>query len=354
MTPGIGASAHTLPATVAPILEKDVGTIVRVVPEAMDMLRISRFEEREFDIGVIGMTDMYSTMMGYGGSLAFPLGQRRALWNFSDTPWGVIVRGDSPLKTIYDIKANKGVKVIVMVAAPGMVGMKDALLAFLGITEEDVELVPLSSYAASVSAISEGKGDVAFASPISSVTQEIESTPRGIRWLDMPLEDKEGWLRWLSVIGTHIPAEMDQGVKSAQGHVGFMANYLFWTLADQDQELTYQLSKWFNEKFDLYKDAHVGCLRMSIEYFRSFMDCSCFPISEGTIRYFKEIGQWTTDDDKWNAEAVDLMTKYVEARAATLAEARTRGIKIDVENEEFLNLWARHQKDLPSIHVRLK
>jgi hypothetical protein len=167
------------------------------------------------------------------------------------------------------------------------------------------------------------------------------------------LTDKEGWKRYLKVRPQHVPAKIDFGVPSAIGVDGLSANFLYWGRADMDQELAYQLAKWLHENHGLYKDAHPLCARMSLKYFRTFLNFSPLPIAEGTIRYLREIGQWTKKDDQWNAEAIKHMDRWVKARNAAIDEAKAKGVKIHWENKEYLNIMKKHTEGIPPFKVRL-
>jgi len=91
---------------------------------------------------------------------------------------------------------------------------------------------------------------------------------------------------------------------------------------------------------------------MGVKYFREYLDYAFFPVAEGTVRYLKEIGQWTAADDKWNNEAIALMDRWVKARNAALDEAKAKGVKIHWENKEYLDILGKHTKDIPVFRLR--
>jgi len=104
---------------------------------------------------------------------------------------------------------------------------------------------------------------------MSAVTHEIAATPIGVKWLDLPLTDKEGWKKLLAYRPTAIPAEITRGVKSAVGNYGYTSNYLYWVPEKTDPDLAYNLAKYFYEKFDVYKGAHKALTRMHIDTWRA-------------------------------------------------------------------------------------
>jgi TRAP transporter TAXI family solute receptor len=268
-----------------------------------------------------------------------------------------VVRGDSKFKTIQDLK-QKGVRVAVAIGQPPMVvAAKEALPAFIGWTKEEAEknwiFVPASSYAENCRSVTDGKADVAYVATISSVTFEMEAHPAKIRWLPLPLKDKAAWKRWLQVRPTSIPTTIDFGVPSSKGVDSLASNFIYWTRADLNEEMVYQMAKWFHQQYDNYKGTHTLSTRMSIKHFRNYLDYAFLPVHPGTVRYLKEIKQWTAKDDKWNNEAIALMDRWVKARNAALDEAKAKGVKIDWQDKAYLAILEKHTKGIPVFMARL-
>ena len=342
----------------APILSKEKGINVRVVPEGSEFRRMDRaYVNKEFELNSQYITD---TGMYYDGGGSFKVLRAapiRIVWFHCDTPWGYAVRGDSELKTIYDIK-KKGTRVAVATMAAGiMMTAKKALPAFVGMSPEEADAmwtwVPCGSYPDNCRTIPDGRADVAYVTPISSITSEMEAHPKGLRWLSMPAKDKEGWSRFMNYRTTAIPSKAGFGVKSAIGVEMISSACLYNTTPDANQELIYHLAKWFNEAYDRYKVTHVVASRMSVKNFRAFLDYCPLPIADGTIKYLREIGVWTEEDDKWNKGAIELMDRWVAARNAALDEAKEKGVKLHYEDEEFIQIFKKHTEGIPAFRTRL-
>lgn len=362
-TPAVGAATHASAAAWGAIMEKMTGTRVRVIPEGSEGARMRRLLDGELTLSSVTMTEQTVYLQGEEAYVASPKGEIRTIWHHADTPWGWAVRGDSELKTIYDIRraveAGKKVRVAVNTSSGSMIiWAEKALPAFLGfLGREDlmknIVFVPLGSYAANVKSIAEGKADVAMVATISAVTYEIEAHPRGLRWLEKPVADKKGWAEVLKWRPTAIPAKMGIGVKSAIGREGWLSNFVYAGTTATDPELAYNLSKWLHQNFESYKGAHDICARMSLDIFREFLNFSPVPIHDGTIRYLKEIGKWTAADDLWNAEAKKLTARYVEAWRQATSRAHERKIRIAHDSKEWVELWGSVTKDIPEFKVRL-
>ena len=356
--PGTGSGAFASTNGWAPIFQRDTGVNVRVIPEDSEPQRYRRLVERR-DVGIVSVSaaEMASQIEGIGGYSAIPAEPMRIVWHHNDTPWGWVVSGDSKLRSLADVKQG-GVRVTRAIFSPSMaVFVDDALPAFLGMTKAEAmaafTYVPASSYVENCRSVVEGKSDVAFCSPISSVLAEMEGAPGGIRWLPMPLDDKEGWKGYLTHRPMHVPAAMEIGVSTARGVHGATSNFVYSVTADADVDFVYNLAKWMHRSFDAYKDTHPLAARMSLALFRNYLDRTPIPVHEGTIRYLREIGQWTAADDAWNAKAVAQMNTWIAARKAALAEAAEKKVEINFENPAFVEIVKKHTGTLEVFRSRL-
>lgn len=343
----------------APIFTSDTGVNVRVVPEDSELRRYMRFAiNKEFEMASISIAESAASMEGQDGYKTQRAVPTRVMWFHNDTPWGFAVRGDSDIKTIYDLK-KKGVRVALSTQSPPMmIAVQEALPAFIGWTREEAAanwtFVPVGSYPDNCRTIPDGRADVAYVTPISSITFEMEAHPRGLRWLSMDRADTAGWDRFMQVRPQVLPITMDFGVKSAIGVDGLASAFIYFTRPDLDQEMVYRTTKWLHEAFDRYKEVHAIATRMSLDHFREYLDHSPLPVAEGTIRYLREIGKWTEADDAWNAQAIELMDRWIAARNAAIDEAESKKVRLHFENQEFLDIFAEHTKGIPVFKTRLQ
>lgn len=352
--PAVGTGSHRMTSALAPILEKDTGMKVRVIPEGNEAKRFASYAKGRLDVYSASISATEMTISGIGGYADKPRVQNRLLWHQNDTPWMFAAPGNSKLKTIYDIKTTPGVKIANNNSSTAMTHtVKGGLFSFLGITEKDVTIVPFGSYPANVRSIVEGKADVSLISPMSGVTREICSTPIGVKWLDLPLSDTEGWKRFLPYRPTAIPAEITWGYKTAVGHHGYTSNFIYWAKPGMDPELVYNLAKWIHTKYDTFKDADKALRRTHVDIFRAFLNYCPAPVHPSTVRYLREIGKWTDKDDVWQAEAVALVTAYNVAWKKAVAEGKSKKVKMSMKNQEWLDIWAKHKKGLKRLATRV-
>src|SRR5690606_28366500 len=135
----------------------------------------------------------------------------------------------------------------------------------------------------------------------------------------------EGWSRYLDSRPMLVPTEISMGVETARGVGGATSNFVYAVPADAETELVYNLAKWMHTAYDGYKGTHPLAARMSLEEFRRYLDRSPLPVHEGTVKYLREIGAWTEEDDAWNNAAIEKMDAWIAARQAAMKEAGEQG-----------------------------
>jgi TRAP transporter TAXI family solute receptor len=280
--------------------------------------------------------------------------EARVFWPNARIPFGFIVRKDSDIKTIYDLKKRRP-NIALYTPSPSSTLNVKALLAMIELDEKDVTFIPVSTWGNSTKSVPEGKADVAYASPISGVSFEAESSAKGIRWLELPREDKEGLARYSRVIRGVSFAPVHKGVKSAHG-IHMVANLSYYlALGSADPELIYQVAKWLGENHSKYKDKHPDCGDMSVEIERENLDLSqrmnYVPVHDGTIRYLEEKGKWHPSDSAWNEKNKELLAGYIKAYKTAITAADGKNIKIAPENKDWVELWESFKKDIPRFGV---
>jgi TRAP transporter TAXI family solute receptor len=337
----------------APVLEKTTGMKVRVTPEDLATLRWQPVKEGEYQVCTQTSTDAVFCLEGIGGFLTRDGGpwQLRVLWPVKVSAFTFMVRGDSDIKEITDLKP--GVKLAVPPGDPPRISAL-ALCYFAGLEEEDVNVVEFGSMDAAVRAVPEGQADIVYWIPNSPISFELEETPGGIRWLDLdPNKYPDGAERFLERKPTSVIGKPPQTaiVESAKGIYFALSPTYYFVGENTDIELVYNLCKWFDENYDAYKDLHKESFYLQLDTYREILNTTFLPIHEGAIRYLKEKGVWTADDDKRQAYNLDLTTKYVTAYMDAIAEADKKGIQVDPENEDWVKIWAEYKKDIPGFRV---
>lgn len=357
-TPGTSSGSFASTNGWGPMLQQELGSNVRVVPEDSEIQRHRRLtERRDLLLSSVSAAELRFQIQGIGHYATMMPVPQRVIWHHNDTPWTFVVAGDSDLHSMDDLKRS-GLRVAQgQFSIPMMTTVRDGLPAFLGMTPEEsathFNFIAASSYVENCRSVIEGRADVAYCASVSSVMAELEGAPGGIRWLAMDLDDEAGWQRFLEHSPMAIPGPITMGVASARGVDGLASNFLYAAPADLDEALAYTLARWFHQAFDRYKGSHPLSTRMSLEVFRDYLDRSPLPIHEGTVRYLKEIGAWTEEDDRWNQEAIEKMDSWIAARQAALDEAKEKGIQPGRNNQAFMAIVEKHTHGLEGFRTRL-
>lgn len=272
----------------------------------------------------------------------FPL---RIVWVLSQYDSGFIVRGDSKIKTIYDVKP--GVRVVDMRSYLDSQSNVEGMLAWAGIKnlEKDVKWVSAHSTEEKAQLVVEGKADIAFAVPSSPITEKAERNPHGIRWIELNSEkDPEGAKRFWDKCCLIDFGPMFRGVKSARGVCSMIGIDQECCNAGADPELVYNVAKWLHENWDRYRDLHPWLAQTTLGNLMTRIDTTFIPCHEGLIKYLKELKLWTPEHEKRQKQNVELIDRYCEAWQKALWLADEKDIVVNAGNKEWVELWENYKK----------
>ena len=342
VTPVVGTANHSLGVAWTSEFSAQTSSRSRVLPAPNGFARAEWLATGEGRIAMLQASDYFDQMDAVSGFLneqGGPYDTRVAVMNLV-TPWSYMVRGDSDIESFTDIGPDTRVAVAESLAF--LVTGIDALLAYNGLTQDDVQVVEVGGYGPNTSVVVEGRADVAFTGPISGTSYEAEANPNGIRWLPLPTrdEDPEAYARYRALMPGYTPLTTVSGTESALGlnvDHAFQANHV---RAEEDPEFVYQLARWLDEHYEDFADDFVHAPMMSVDSMVRFLEAGHLqPIHDGAIRYLDEIGVWNEEYQARNDTLVQLATERVALWQETLAQAREQGLDIGPESEEFRALW---------------
>jgi TRAP transporter TAXI family solute receptor len=344
---GLGSWGYALTVAWGTVMEEETGMKVRALPEDNTQVRDRWLREGTTDLTNFSDAIVAPILGAEGAEAVRDLGPYpfRWVWIMQAANNGFFVRGDSDIETIYDITPETK---IAGWNAPGPVAAVSALLAWIQLDREDANIIPVASYAETIRGVADGRYDLTYASTTSSVTYEAEANPHGLRWLELPAgEDPEGAQRFKELYPAGGFGELTLGVESAHGVNSILVPFMYICSQDIETELIYNLAKWFDERFDAYKDMHDAAPDMSIDNQCWFLENTVLiPVHEGVIQYLEELGRWTPTMEARHQANLVWQEKYIEAYEAAIAEADAQGIEVDPENSEWVDLWENYKKDL--------
>ena len=331
------------------VLERSIGLRTRVITNDIQPARAAMLRDRQVNVDGDTLGAYTYNLEATAGAVGpdngpFPI---RIGYVATVACRGYVVRADNPIQTIYDIKP--GVR-IAMPPQPGIQQKNLALLAWLDIDPSEAELIYFGNFDETLQAVADGRCDIVNTGFSGAPIMQLANNPRGIRVLDLPYEtDPEGYARWLAANPVESIGLCDASSTSIPEAIGTNAIYQvffhYW-LADADEEFVYQLTRWFAENHDNFKDQEITLQTMTIENFRYALDFTPFPVHDGAIRYMKEIGAWSERDDARQVRNVERVNRYIAAWGEAKAGAVQQGITISATNSQWVDFWEDYKKEL--------
>jgi len=309
-TTGLGSSGHAWASVLGDAFQDQTGITVRLVPHGTDIARYTML--RDGDCYLVAASSINGWAPTFGLSEFAEWGPQPIyrVWQGSLLNTGMAVRADSSINTMADLAGKKVNNV------PGMASInigRDCHLAFGGLTADDVTLVDFPSYPAVFDGLKSGAIDAAGAiSVTASWSYDVATAPGGIKWIEMPASDTEGWAR-LAEVGPYVPAACTKGAGISEGgslELSALTNDLYCYGTEMvSEELAYQWAKTIGTLAQEYRDRHPDVAGFLVEQALNFR-FSSYPYHPGTIRYFKEISVWTEEHQGWQ----DSILAKMEAR----------------------------------------
>lgn len=325
--------------------ETGIKVTITGTPDTVTRFRAIHHGEADFTAGGAGeLARMLEAVQRYAGRDTGPF-QLRVVWVQSRSNSGFFVRGDSPIRTIYDIKP--GVRMPDMRTYIEDQPIVDAIIAWAKVKEKDVIWVPAENAAHKAELVVEGKADIAFAIPTAESIKKAESNPYGIRWIDLnPETDPEGAKRFWAVKPLITFGPIFSGVPSSLGHWGTCGTSLYFTKEQTDTEFIYHLSKWLDMNYPRFKDLHPWNEFMRRDILLEELKRTFVPCHEGLIKYLRELGLWTPAHDRRQTTNIELVSRYCTAYDEAITVADKKHIPIEPKSTPWVELWENYKEKL--------
>jgi TRAP transporter TAXI family solute receptor len=294
-----GSNGFNQAVAVGGMLKKRFNTDLRVLPAGNDVARLAPLKAGRAHASAMGI----GTYFAQEGVLEFatrewgpqPLQLMLSASTCSGQSLGAAA--NSGVKTAADLK---GKRAGVVVGSPAVNQSVAALIAFGGWTGNEVKLIEFASYGAMMKGVVNNEIDLFFASTISGLAKEIESSPRGITWVPMPASDKAGWARLQKIAPYFYPHKASCGAGFAKGQTIDTSVYpypIFMAYGTQDANLIYSLTSAMIKHYDEYKDSVPGV--DGLEAKRQNLTWT-IPYHAGAVRALTEAKVWTPEAQKHN------------------------------------------------------
>jgi uncharacterized protein len=327
----VGSAGYAEASAIADAFGKEYGTRIRIQPSGSSIGRLQPVVAGQADYGFLATETFFSAEGTYD------FADRR--WGPQDlralagrpASFGMPTAADAGIESIADAAGKR----VAFVAGNPSVNVKcDAILAFAGLTRDDVEAIMFPTYGAAMSSLAQGQADATCTTTTPSQLYELEESPRGIHWVDVPADDEEGWARVEEIAPFFAPYTETVGAGLSEENSADMLAYRYpvlVTMADTSADEVYAMTKALDETFGLYKDATAVMPRWELS------DAGTPPIDapfhEGAIRYLKEKGIWTEEHEAWNQKRLERLNAILAAWDEAMAEGE------GMSDEEFATLW---------------
>ena len=350
----VGSSGYAFSAGIAEGVKKVSGIEIKVIPGGTDAARLLPVRAREAHLFLVTGATGYFASHGLAYFAAPEWGPQPIVmvWRGEDLPLGWMTRGDSGIKTAKDLKGKRVARVP---ASPAITKLNEALLAFAGLTWDDVTPVEYGSYTAALKGVIEGSCDMCGSQTTSSAAIELAGSVHGIHWIPVPPEDKEGWARLQKVAPYIVPTKLTigAGISPDKPYQGGAYPYNIFAYPWLPDDIAYAVTKAIWEAYSIYKDKHPDLKYWDHDHATKweYLRACPYPYHPGSVKFFKEIGVWSKEAEEWQKEQVKLAE--IRAKAWEEAKAKAKEKKIKIGSDEWKKFWADYlKKKLDEVEVK--
>ena len=286
-----GSLFYQASAAISKVASDKLKMQIRVQPMAGSSTYIPLINTSEVDFGLTNVDDTLNSVRGTGNFEGKPNPNLRVTAVMFPLTLGLVVAGDSPIKSIKDVKGLR-----LPTGYPGQTTgrvLQDALLASVGLTMADVRGVPAVNLFQGVELLGKGTVDAAVVGPgIAQVQQaNIELGSRGgVRFVSVETSPQAVAVmrKFLPVrILRLVPAPHLVGVVAPTDFMTY--SIYFTTHAKMPDDVVYKMVKTLHESYDDLVRITPVLNRFDPKNMTEKVDVQWHP---GAIRFYTELGQW--------------------------------------------------------------
>jgi TRAP transporter TAXI family solute receptor len=286
-----GSAKYNQAAAFRAVVEQFSPMKLRLESSATDLTRVGPLALKQAEFAAL--TGGLAAGAAKGDAIFGKLGPTpiRRVWNGFPFVGAMYSRGDAGFKTIADLKEKR------LPQSPGAYewSLNNAgILAFGGLTLEDVKIVTVSGIQAALKGPLEGTLDATQGSLFSSAVVELAASPHGVHWFDMPASDGEGWKRQEKVTPWARPIKTGAaGLKDGQTITGAGYEDGIYSTTAVSEDIVYAFCLAMYRGIDTYRKMDKGLLKWTWEQAHSAEVMPYVPYHPGAVKFLKEKGVWT-------------------------------------------------------------
>ncbi len=327
----VGSTGYVEATAIADAMIKQHGTRVRLLPSGSGVGRLMPMLQGQANTAWLANELYFATRGAF--DFATPDWGPQDLRTICGRPasFGIVVTEESGIRTIADLRGKR----FAYAAANPSVSIKvDTMISAGGLTRDDLEVIEFPSYGDTLRSLTQGLADAAGSALTSSALNELEASPRGLRWLSFDPNDAELWENMNKIAPLFSPFRETIGVGVTGKDPVDVVSYKYPMVtvkADANPDETYAFLKAVHEGFDAFKDAAPIMERWHIDLISSTpLDA---PLHEGAVRYLQEIGKWSDGQQAWNQRTIAEINALREAWPGFVSAHS------NLSEEEFAAAW---------------
>jgi TRAP transporter TAXI family solute receptor len=283
-----GTLTFGLGASLSKVLQEKGNIQSRVQPQSGTSTMIPLVNSGEIDFGFANAAELYDSFHGVETFDKRKQPNLRTVGIIFPLKAGLLVRADSDIKTVKDLK---GKTMAYGLTSQAIVRKTiDAMLATAGLKPSDLKTVLVPNVIRGVDELVAGRVDVTvFAIGSAKVTEADAAISGGVRFL--PLENTPAALAALKkefptgYLDTVQPAKNIAGVKQAQ--TAMFYDYTIFTNADVKADRVKTITKLIAENKDMLAQGQPNFRGLDVK--RMYKNIGV-PFHEGAVVYYKERG----------------------------------------------------------------
>ncbi|KPK08340.1 MAG: hypothetical protein AMJ64_03755 [Betaproteobacteria bacterium SG8_39] len=330
---GTTSSGYAQSVGLGKMLKEKYNADLRIIPGKNDVSRMAPLKAGQSPLCACGIAAYFAQegVLMFAAKPWGPMQIYNLFNNIGRNGQQAMTAADAGIKTVADMK---GKRVTFVKGADALNQNMTAMLAFGGLTWNDVQKVEVPGWKQSIEAVINGQADSAWGSTISSAYAQLAASPRGIYFPPLSHGDKAGWERATAVAPWWAPSKvtaMIKGAKNELPHEGSNYPYpIFVAMKDAPDALAYGLTKAVMDNYESFKESGPGMdgYQLSNQNFAYI-----FPYHPAAVKYYKEKGVWTAEHDKHNAAVIK--------RQGVLAAAWKEMQGKSVADEQFAAEWLK-------------
>lgn len=327
-----GSSGFNMAVAVGKSFKDRQGSDLRVLPAGNDVARLAPLKAGRAQASAMGVGS-YFAQEGVFEFATAEWGPQPLRLMLASTSCNAVSLGVAKDLGVQQVKDLKGKRVGIVIGSPALNQNAFAVLAYGGLTKNDVKLVEFSSYGAMWKGIINNDVDAAIASTISGQAKEAEASPRGLIFPATPADDKAAWARVNALAPYYVAHKTTCGPGLSAQTPAVLPSYpypIFMAYASQPAELIHGITKAMIVNYNDYKAGAPGAdgLELARQDFTWQL-----PYHAGAVQAFREAGVWKPEFEAHNKRLIE--------RQDTLAAAWSAFTKAQppADAEEFRKGW---------------